>query len=260
MMLTMGSDFVGLSLDEILRRLLRSGYDLACYRELANHYFHREDASLKCKAYESLGKAERQKGLRALAGDVSHSTKFRGYSWEEVILEGVSEVVPAKWFNIIFGHVNNEEELYPLVRRFLRHKYSHADVIDTFDHRSKVGVRYADFTVVGGGLLGKSLLSVDVKVDVQAFDYFLNQASDFLAFSDKAYLLCTPGLILKAGRKWGKLAGVERTFTNKLRTNGVGVYVMDAETHNVKLLSEAHGSSILEKEKRTKALDELGFK
>lgn len=259
--LAMSSGFAGLSLDEILGRLSKSGYDSACYRLLAKYHYPPQEVLLKSKEYERMGKSERVKRLRELAWSLRHSNRFRGDSLEEVILEGISEVdLPKKWFNTVFGHVNNEEKLYPLVRGFLKRKYYDRKVIETSDRRSRIGIRYADFTVVKKGFFASSIISVDVKVDVQAFDYSLNQASDFLGFSDEVYLLCTPGLIFLLGQKWGELTGVERTFTRKLEASRINLYVMDAVTHKVARPVHGYGSITLNNEKQRKALSELGFK
>jgi len=261
----MGSDFVGLPLEDVLGRLSKSGYDLHCYQLLAKYYYPSQEIPLKMKEFDKM-KSEKPRRLRELAGALSRSSKFRGYTWEEVILESISDVdkevgIPKKWFNTILGHANNEKDLYPSVGRFLRQKHPHGKVIATYDRRSRIGIRYADFTVVERGFFGSSdISSVDVKVDAQAFDHFFNQASDFQTFSNRVYLLCTPGFVFRVCQKSRKFTGGEQAFRKELEAKGIGLHVMDVTSRRVRTLIRAYQRSTLSNERQRKALSELELK
>lgn len=167
--------------------------------------------------------------------------------------------MPRKWFRIIFGHIDEERELYPPIRKFLKRELADYKIFDTYDQRSRAGIRWADFTLVKKRLIGYELVSVDAKVALSAFGYFLDQADDFLRFSDHTSLVCTPGLVLEAGKKWARPVKAEETFIDKLEKLGVGLYIIDAESGNIKLLLKPEKSECIDKDKKSRALQELGF-
>lgn len=127
------------------------------------------------------------------------------------------------------------------------------------------GIRFADFTLVKEKwrpLPWKTkyrIISVDVKTKREAFEYFLNQANDFLTFSDEVYLICTPGLVLLAGMKWTKPVYTEQVFIDKLSRNGIGLCVYDQTTRNMNIIEKAQKSKMLFEEQKKKALAALDY-
>ena len=182
-------EFLTLPFEEIVKRLLDSSYDLECYRVLAD-YYPPQEKKLSIAKYEKSTKKERERELKELGKKCATQHKFKGHNWQEVVFDTVCRIqIPPKWFRYIFGHVYNEDELYPPVRRLLKRVYNEYKLVDTHDKRSKVGIRWADFTLVKEKFLGRyELVSVDAKVDRHSFEYFLNQADDFLRFSDYTLL------------------------------------------------------------------------
>jgi hypothetical protein len=226
--------------EEIMKRLLKSGYDSYCFRTLAEQYYSPQEEKLVVANYEKSAKKEKEKELMKLSKKCSELPKFKGLEWQEVIFETICSIqMPRKWFKFIFGHVDDERELYSFIRKFLKREFPDYDVVDTYDRRSKAGIRWADFTLVKKRFIGYELVSLDAKVAASAFSYFLNQADDFLRFSDYTYLLCTPGLLVEEGRKWARASKVEEIFTDKLAKLGIGLYVVDVQTSDVKKLLEA---------------------
>lgn len=255
-------NFTILSLkDTILPRLFASGYDQEYFEKMAKIYNER-DAILRIRRYEKAGRRERERMITDLAEECIGLPPFKGLNRDQVeldVLFGLS--IPHAHFRDIFGHVDTERELYDHVRRFLKHEFEGSTVVQTYDKRSRVGIRYADFTVVKEKVFHRfDLFSCDVKVTPAAFGTFLNQANDFLAFSNNAYLVATPGLVLEAGRKWGKLIDSQKSFENKLEKNGIGLYVMDAKSGKVEKVLDAGDNEFLDNDRKDKALIELGFK
>jgi len=252
--------FATIPFEEIMKRLFKSGYDSDCYRKLAEHYFPPQDRKLSVSKYEKSTKREKEDELIKLSKKCTELHMFKDFDWQEVIFETVCSIqMPRKWFRTIFGHVDEEKELYLPVRKFLKREFSDYEVLDTYNQRSKVGIRWADFTLVKKRLIGYELVSVDVKVASSAFGYFLDQADDFLRFSDYTYLVCTPGLVLEAGKKWASPVKAEEIFIGKLEKLGIGLYIIDAESSNIKRLLEPEKSERIDKDKKDRALRELGF-
>jgi len=52
--------------------------------------------------------------------------------------------------------------------------------------------------------LDRQIISFEIKVKPEAFDYFLNQADDIKKHSDYLYLVATPHFIIEAGFKKNK--------------------------------------------------------
>ena len=185
----MAYEFTALPFDKLLDRLLKSGYDYSCYRSMCEDLYPAEDAKLHLKEYDNTKKDTKPKLIERLAkNSAGELPKYRGdfghYNWEDVVLETVaSEKLPAKWYSHIFGHVQDEKELYASIMRILKKRYEGELVYNTSSLRSGL-VRFADFTVAKKGLFGIKLVSFDAKTKASSFEYFLNQGRDFQRFSD----------------------------------------------------------------------------
>ncbi|MGB9659246.1 MAG: hypothetical protein ACPLY9_01790 [Nitrososphaerales archaeon] len=263
----MTSKFLSIPFDQIMKRLFKSGWDTQCCHELAESYFGKSshDVRLCLDKYKKSGKGQKVDEIKKISRKCTELPIYSNYDWQEVVFDIIARLdMPRKWFNYVFGHVNDEKELYDLTafKKFLKEEfkeYSHK--IPTYDKRSKIGIRYADFTFVKKFLLGRyEIFSVDVKVNHTAFDYYLNQAHDFLTFSDYTTLICTPGLILKVGTKWGdKPIEAEKKFKDRLDKVGIGLYIFDVVSGAYTNVLDAEESEHLDKNKKNKALQELGI-
>ena len=192
----MGYEFTALPFDRLRQRLFSSGLDIDCYKKMCEEIFPIGKMALEAKEYAKSLKDRRPKMLDQLARQCADQLpKFKNYGWEDVVLEIIDGVkMPAKSFSQIFGHVNEEKEIYPLILKQLRKDYE--QVYDTTKVRGNL-VRFGDFTVVKQNIIHqKKIISLDAKTRASAFDHFLNQARAFQDFSDEVYLIATPGLVL----------------------------------------------------------------
>lgn len=253
--------FASISFNDIIKRLLKSPCDVLCFQSLADQFYPTHDAKLKTNDYKRANKQQKADLLQEIGEKCASLPKYKDYRREDVILTSIHKLVPAKWFKSIFGHVDKEEQLYADVKRFLKKKFSDHKVIDTYDMRSRVGIRWADFTVIKKRALGGfQLMSFDVKTKLGAFDYFLNQAHDFSRFSDYTSLFCTAGLILELSKKERKSPSkAEGIFMSNLEKRRISLYVVDAESGNIERLVESDVSDDLDKELKNRALRELGL-
>jgi hypothetical protein len=253
--------FASISFDDIIKRLLKSPYNAPCFQNLADQYYPSHDAKLKTNDYRKANKQQKTNLLQEIGEKCASLPKYKDYRREDVILMAIYDVVPTKWFKTIFGHVEKEEQLYPNVKRFLKRNFSDYKVIETYDMRSRVGIRWPDFTLVKKRTLrGYQLISFDVKTRLGAFDYFLNQAHDFSRFSDYTSLICTAGLVLELSKKERKSPSeAEELFRKNLEKRRIGLYVADAESGNIERLVDSDVSDDLDKELKNRALRELGL-
>lgn len=232
----LGFEFATLTIPVLQERLFKSHLDLNPFKRMCVDYYPQDQAGLEAKEYERMNAKDRLNRIKKVATRCSDRVhKFKGYSWEQVFFESLAEAtLPTKWFNYIFGHEADEEKTYLSVKKFLRGEFNSEEVHNT--SRTKGGglVRFADFTVVKKGILGSKIVSLDVKTNPNSFGTFLDQADDFQKFSYKTYLIATPGLILEAGRKYGRPAGAEQAITEKLERLGVGMYIADLTSGSFK--------------------------
>jgi hypothetical protein len=247
--------------DDILPRLFASGHDNEYFERMAELYNPR-DAKLRVMNYRKARRSERERMITELSENCTTLPLFKGLNRDQVELDVLLNLsIPSTHFRKIFGHVGIERELYNDVRRFLKREFEGSEVVATYDKRSRVGIRYADFTVVKKKVLNRfDVFSFDVKVTPAAFESFLNQAHDFLAFSNNANLVATPGLVLEAGRRWGRPIDSQKSIENKLKRNGIGLYVVDATSGQIKRVLDPGDNDALNNDRKIKALNELGFR
>lgn len=247
--------------DDILPRLFASGCDNEYFKKMAELHNPR-DSDLRVMNYRRARRPQRERMIRELSENCVSLPLFEGLNRDQVQLDVLLNLsIPPTHFRKILGHVKIESELYDAVRRFLKHEFEGSRVVETYDKRSRVGIRYADFTVVKKKVFNRfDLFSFDVKVTPAAFESFLNQAHDFLAFSNSANLVATPGLILEAGRRWGNPIDSQKSVENKLERNGIGLYVVDATSGHIKKVLDPGDNGALHNDRKNKALSELGFR
>ena len=255
----MGFEFASLQYEDIANRIAKLGVDADAYKALCEQYFPFAVARLKFKEYLKFKPDGKLRQLKSLAEHCSNKLpKFRKFEWEEVILDTLASIrLPRKKFDYIFGHEDEEKDLYPAILRFLKRKYRSEEVFDTSNVRSRF-VRFADFTIAKKGLLGTKIISLDAKTKPSAFDHFLNQADDFQKFSDEVYLIATPGLILEAGKMYGRVADAESTVVGKLERTGMGAYIFDKTSSEFNLLLGPEDNDV-DKQAKKRALEELSL-
>lgn len=254
--------FTSIPFEDLRNRLFKSGLDIDCYKKMCEEIFPVSKVNLEVKEYSKTQKDNQLKLFEKLAKKCSEDLpKFNhdDLDWKDVVLEIIDSVkIPAKAFANIFGHVEEEKAIYPKIMSHLKKDYG--SVYDTTTLRSNL-VRFADFTAVKKNFIGQSrIVSLDAKTRSSAFDHFLNQARDFQAFSDEVYMIATPGLILEAGKKYGKVRGratyAQKNVVDKLKEVGVGLYVLDRTSNEMRLIQEAEEGDT-DKEAKNNALREL---
>ena len=238
----MGFEFASISYPEIERRLLKSSYDAKCYKSLCQTYFPTDnEVALASREYKGMKKQDRTKRIKDIAQKCTNNSIFKGLSWEQVVLETLTKVIPrGKWFDYIFGHKEAEEKTYHEIERLLKEKFGDG-VYNTAKKNGKL-VRFADFTLVKKNVLGhpSRIASFDVKTTASSFARFLDQAEDFQRFSYKTYLIATPGMILEVGRKAKvRTAEAEHIVIEKVKRVGAGLLVADLTAHSLEDRKEA---------------------
>ena len=161
----------------------------------------------------------------------------------------------------IFGGFEEEKEIYPTVKRFLKNEFKDFILKDTTAKKSKI-TRLADFTALKKNFLNWLIISFEVKVKPEAFDYFLNQADDIKMHSDYLYLVTTPHFIIEAGfKKTKEIKNAEKSILNLLKKNGIGLYIIDGykSKNNIKRIFEAEHNHNVKNDIKKKLLDELGL-
>ncbi|MDG6990519.1 MAG: hypothetical protein JRM99_03750 [Nitrososphaerota archaeon] len=253
----MGFEFASLSYDVIVGRIMKTHTDPDCFKAMANQYFDAANARLRLKEFERLKGSEKPEQLKRLAQECADKLpRFKRFKWEEVVLDTISSLkMPRKTFNAIFGHDDDEEALYPTILKHLKSEFGSYDVYNTSRLRSKF-VRFADFTAVKSGILGKKVFSFDAKTKPAAFDHFFNQVDDFQRFSDQVFLITTPGLVLEAGKKYDNTAGAESQVIEKLKRSNTGLFVLDKTSGQFALELEAQDTGS-DKHSKAKAIEEL---
>jgi len=175
--------------------------------------------------------------------------KYEGYSWEFILIEHIRLKFNQKWRDIIFGHTCVESDTYPILRRFLRTKYD--EVYSTYDKKRE---RWPDFFALKKNLFGLKTIAIDSKVNYNELVRFLDQATEFLRYSNYVFQATTSELILEIAEKAKNLVGWERILKGKLKGAGVGLILIDMTSKDVKQVFEGPESSCLDKEEKRKRL------
>jgi hypothetical protein len=248
--------------DDFIKRIKENKLDLLCFKELAINYYKEKDSQMKIKKYQELSNNDKEKSLQSLAKKCAEQLpKYKNYDWKSVLLDVCYRKSPNNKKMYIFGGFKEEKEIYPTIERFLKNKFKDFTLKNTTAKKSKI-TRLADFTALKKGLLGLLIISFEVKVKPEAFDYFLNQADDIKKHSDYLYLVATPHFIIEAGfKKTKEINNAEKSILNLLRENGIGLYIIDGykSKNNIKRILEAQDNLNVKSDIKKKLFDELGL-
>jgi|GEM_PF-2051255 len=248
--------------DDFIKRIKENKLDLLCFKELAINYYKEKDSQLEVKKYQELSNNEKEKSLLSLAKKCAEELpKYKNYDWKSVLLDVCYRKSPNNKVMYIFGGFEEEKEIYPTIERFLKNEFKDFTLKNTTAKKSKI-TRLADFTALKKGLLGRLIISFEVKVKPEAFDYFLNQADDIKKHSDYLYLVATPHFIIEAGfKKTKEINNAEKSILNLLKKNGIGLYIIDGykSKNNIKRIFEAEDNFNVKSDIKKKLFDELGL-
>jgi len=248
--------------EDFIKRIKENKLDLLCFKELAISYYKEKDSQLEIKKYQELSNNDKEKSLLSLAKKCANELpKYRNYDWKSVLLDVFYRMAPNNKVMYILGGFEEEKEIYPTIERFLKNELKDFTLKNTTTKKSKI-IRLADFTALKKGLLDLQIISFEIKVKPEAFDYFLNQADDIKQHSDYLYLVATPHFIIEAGfKKTKEIYNAERSILNLLKKNGIGLYIIDGykSKRNIKRIFKAVVNPNVEKDKKKKLFDELGL-
>jgi hypothetical protein len=185
------------SFEDISKRLLKSKYDKEVFKKLVDEWLHHPQFYDEKKKYDQKKSYEKIEVLLKYAEKLASSKLdlFKGKKPNEIIVEAIVELIeegtiPIKWRNYIFGHSDEERELYPLVKKGVWEKHKKAKLFETADMKD-LPCGNPDFVLLEKGLVGESLIAVEVKANKDALKNFFNQALNYRKCYDIVYLATT---------------------------------------------------------------------
>jgi len=263
---TAGSDSMTticfLESETMFTRLLRSRFHSDVHESILGEARLKptEEAAL-LKEYDRTGNMEKRMKMLENASKMlesRHAPFYKNHTWEEILAQHIYKAVnQSRAFNDIFGHVVNEDELYGMLRNHL--KRDGYTVYETYDLRG--GGRWPDLYAVKRGRLGGiRTISVDAKVNYDAFKRLHEQCATFARFSNQVFVATTPGMVAEVGvEQEYSVAHGEAAFKRLVEPAGAGAYVIDMASKEISKAFEASGSRELDKEERNGKLRYLEY-
>jgi len=184
--------------EDVSKRLLKSKYDKEVFKKLVDEWLHHPQFHDEIKKYDQMKSKEKIEALKKYAKKLSSSKldRFKGKKPSEIIVEAIVKLIeegtiPIKWRNYIFGHSDEERELYPLVEKGVWEK--HKKVKGSFEtaNMKDLPCGNPDFVFLEEGLAGERLIAVEVKANKEALKNFFNQALNYSKCYDIVYLATT---------------------------------------------------------------------
>jgi len=248
-----------LSFEEVFQRFLRSGFDSVVYKTMLEAYHKKPEVDLHLREYNAAARSQAIELLEECAKELAdyNLPKYKDYTWQGILVEKIVDAVNPKWKNIIFGHCDSEDRLYPVIRRFLKREYD--AVYPTYDKKRE---GWPDFFCLKKGWLGgiKTTVAVDAKVDYGQFKRFLDQATNFMKYADYVFLATTPGLVIEIGEKNRSAVWGESILREKLESVDIGYIIVDMTSGEVVTTKGGEKSSYLDKEEKERRLRMLGVR
>jgi hypothetical protein len=252
--------FAYLEVDEIISRLLKSNRHSSVYKALLQHAQKtKADLENEMREYDRWTKAERAQGLLDAARYLSKKglDRYKQHYDYELLCEHIVETLKdsPRVFNGVFGHSDDESDLYDPIRKYLKREYSSAYQTD---HLKREG--WPDFFAYDKGGFGINLIAIDAKTQFKEYKRFLNQASMFMDYSDRVLLATTPGLVIEIGLKTREMGayGEEMLSHELIRTN-IGLLIVDMTSGTVskQIDPKKHGS--LNKEQQERCIKKIEY-
>jgi len=257
--------FATIPFEDIKKRLFDSNCDSKVFRKLASDHLPEQEIRPAIRRYDELrGKQKKEEHLEALAKACLRGPKYRDFQcFEEVILKRISSEASRRSYNEIFGHIENERELYPTIEKLLKRDsdFEGCKVKDTSALGRIDGVRYADFTIIKQKHFNRyEIYSVDAKVAPTVFKTLLDQAHDFSLHSKYTWLVSTAGLVLDLASNWKlrPLHALEH-FKDACKRHNVGIKVYDTTARKLRDLTASGESEGVDDQIKNRALQKLGF-
>ncbi len=214
------------------------------------------DMQSKMRDYDRMTKAEKAAELMKASKclEKKRLDKYGKHYDYEILCEHAVEALEdsPRIFNEVFGHVKDENKLYDPVRKYLKKEYSIEFQTDHLKRES-----WPDFFAFDKGW-GTDLVAVDAKTQFNEYKRFLNQASNFMRYSDKVFLAATPGLVIEIGRKAKELGAYGSQILEQNLTRAcIGLLIVDMTARSVKMQIEAKKHSILDREEQGRCIRKL---
>ena len=257
--------YFGLDIDEIIIRLIDSSEDTVCYLNLLNVIQQGDKPKMELKKYNQLKKEDKIKALKNVCKRCSYQDKFRGWDPYAILIQSIwkDAGLPDSKVKKVFGHVDDEKDIYNDIIKFLRkqNNFKNLIVIDTHNKRGKQGIRFADITLFKKksllGKLSRYVLSVEVKAKCGAFDHLLSQLADASTFSRDVYAVVTPGLLIEESMKRNNMNEAGKSVLKKLKMQGSGIIIYDPVKSACDIISPPQANILLKGQEQKKALENL---
>jgi hypothetical protein len=226
------------------------------------------EAQLSVRKYDGVSNREERQALITASAkrlESSHQAIYKGLEWREILIQHLYEAVSShpELYKRVFGHADEEAELYPRMKRYLEGK--RYTVFPT-DKMRKLGSWPDLYAVKGtkGALVGKNTISIDAKVSYDQFKRFLQQSKLFSPYSNQVFACTTPGMIAELGMRIHKsVARGEKEFKDMLDIVGAGAYVIDFTRRKGDEVRKVHNASgdnrFFERSEQKKRLEFLGY-
>lgn len=239
---------------EILRRLKKDTNDLD--RVFATLLTALDQD--KMREFRNLNIEAKVEHLIRQAKMAKHHPDHRKKSWQRIIVDGIlnAKGIPDSHLRYIFGHKDNEADLYQMTARYFKeekfiayngdkgnirigmsdaNRGSRPEIIAVRHFRKSIlKPRHTlGFISLGTKITQRprvKVIAVDVKTDGQQWQRFHSQATDYQTGSDEVYLATTSLLLLREG---------EERVLEKIRRIGVGLMHVDATTEKCKIILPA---------------------
>lgn len=231
------------SFEDVSNRLLKSKYDKEVFKKLVDEWLHHIQFYDEKKKYDQKKSYEKIEVLLKYAEKLASSKLdlFEGKKPNEIIVEAIVELIeegtiPIKWRNYIFGHSDEERELYPLIEKGIREKHKKVKgFVETADMKD-LPCGNPDFVLLEKGLVGENFIAVEVKANKDALKNFFNQALNYRKCYDIVYLATTGWCAISHEKSLSKINFLKLKFLHdKLHSVNARLMYVDLTGKNMVL-------------------------
>jgi len=242
--------------EHMLWRLFKTGRDNVIFEELCKVGLYDSEAKKFIREYRESNRDVRIELLKEQSDRLSASRtlpKYAGKSWNIIVLQALVDSIEngeisKRHGDMIFGHSDDESELYGPLSRYLRETCD--KLLDTHD-RKDLPCGNPDFITIKKRW-GRSpeIVAVDAKANISALHRFYHQAYNYYDGFDGVYLATTG---------WIALIESESSLQKELAHLGAGLIYIDVTSPKLSgRVLEAEGAC-RNKESKKQILEALGW-
>ena len=207
-----------------MKRLIDKGYDSLVYSSIVGHCFGYEKVKLLEEEYNNYRRELRWDSIVEVAERLA---RFWNSNAQDILMDELTKAVKGhpRVRDFVFGHSDNEGDLYLPIERYLRQKGEifGESVISTYN-RKDLPVGNPDFVTVKRKRFGRKVVyAIDAKASLQSLHVFYHQASKYLEGCDHTILATT---------KWVAAQEDERYLYQMLNRCGAGLIYVDMFAKN----------------------------